>query len=33
MPVDLLWNRKRFFLFFVCAFLALFLSNGCAFHY
>ena len=33
MPVDLLWNRKRFVLFFVCAFLALFLSNGCAFHY
>jgi hypothetical protein len=33
MPVDLLWNRKRSVLFFVCASLALFLSNGCAFHY
>jgi len=33
MPVDLLWNRKRSVLFFVFAFLALFLSSGCAFHY
>ncbi|HWT77301.1 MAG TPA: CsgG/HfaB family protein [Candidatus Methylomirabilis sp.] len=33
MPVDLLWNRKRSVLFFVCVFLAIFLSSGCAFHY
>ncbi len=30
MPVDLLWNRKRFVLIFACAFLTLFLPTGCA---
>ena len=33
MSVDLLSNRKRFALFFVCASLAFFLPTGCAFHY
>ena len=33
MAGDLVWNQKRSAVILVCTFLALFLSNGCAFHY
>ena len=33
MAVALVWNQKRSAVILVCIFLALFLSNGCAFHY